>query len=312
MFQPDKGADLNVSQSRTIVPDYELPSAMAVALHTFDTQRTLETLAVEMAHHVGVLLIGPDGPDLHAFANGQPVPERFAVVTAEYESPWLRDHGPIAVRSMDGVHQILPRLNHVKRPKDVVLFESLMATPCEQTSLFLHAGNLVRGPNGIAISTNDLLGLNGLTDMAQLDPSARQLGVNHWVVVDAFSDDASKHTDCMVRFLSPTLCAVVRRSDNAKACQTIDFLMGELQQLIPDLRFLEIQAKATGAHFDSPVNWVQLGQTILLPRFGADDPNCQGAADSVAAEGYVPVFIDCATKGLGGGLHCLTASIYAS
>ena len=295
---------------RVIVPDYLRPDALAVPLFHFDSAETLAAMAEAASAHVGVLLIGPDGPALEAFARETGRPDQFAVLTAEYDSPWLRDRAPVAVREGDTVRQVLPRAEEQERPKDAALFAALLRGTPETVEVQLAGGNLVAGPGGVAVSTLRVLSDNGLSDADELAETARQLGVERWILTDAFPDDISAHTDCMVRFLSERLCAVVRREDRVELGEITDRLIWELTRSVEGLEVMEVPARATGERFDSPVNWVQLGRTVLIPRFGPEDPNCARTAGLLRVAGFDPVEIPCATKGLGGGLHCLTARIF--
>ncbi|MCG6904888.1 MAG: agmatine deiminase family protein [Rhodobacter sp.] len=295
---------------RLVVPDYAPPSALAVPLFHFDTRATLEALARAAAYHVGVILIGPDGPALRDFADKTETPGHFAVLTAEIDSPWLRDHAPVAVVENRRALQVLPRHERADRPRDTALFSNLMSIPTERTELHLAAGNTVRGPNGLAISTLRVLSDNGLDTDQGLRTTGVQMGIHRWLLVPAYDDDLSAHTDCMVRFLSPHLCAMVRRTDRPDTQTPADALAAAIADACPGIRILDIPARAFGESFDSPVNWVQLGRTILLPDYGAPDPNHAPTAGILAAEGFAVVPVASGTSGLGGGLHCLSASIY--
>lgn len=304
LFQPGPGA-------REIVPDYQVPDALCVPLWAFDIRPTLEALAAAAAAHVGVILITPSREDAEAFIAAQPEPGHFGVVLGAYDSPWLRDHAPIAVREAGALHQIRPALPDTGRPNDPALFATILPGAQEVTPHLLAGGNLVAGPGGLAVSTDNVLTENGLDDAAALGPMARQLGIRDWLIVPRFADDISGHTDLMLRFLSPELCALCTRPDAPEAGRTIAALREALAALRPGLGFLELPAVAGAAGFNSPLNWVQFGRTLLVPEFGADDPFARARRERLRAAGFDPVAIPTGTGGLGGALHCLTASIHA-
>lgn len=305
--------DLKASAgSRVVMPDYARPDALAVPLFHFDTRQTLEALARTAARHMGVILVGPDGPDMQSFAQSTGTPDHFGFLTAEIDSPWLRDHAPVAVIADGAALQVLPNHQTQKRRRDQALFSDILAIPSETAPVRLAAGNLVRGPGGLVVSTFRVLTDNGLRDANDLRGVARQMGIARWLLVPAFEDDLSAHTDCMIRFLAPDLCAVIRRTDLPETHAATEALIAALRSHAPRMRIVEVPARKFADHFDSPVNWVQIGRTILLPEFGPDDPNHGPTAALLAAEGFAVEPVPCGTSGLGGGLHCLTASIYAA
>lgn len=299
------------SGGREILPDWALPDALCVPLWAFDIRATLEALGTAAADHVGVILITRDPGLAESFVAAQEVPDHFGIVIGGYDSPWLRDHAPIAVREGDGIVQVRPAMPETGRPNDTDLFATIMPQAREVTPLRLAGGNLIVGLGGLAVSTDNVLAENGCETVDDLAPMARQLGIRDWVIVPRFADDISGHSDLMLRFLGPDLCALCARKDDAVAAEITADLRETLIALRPGLRFVSLPAVAVGESFDSPLNWVQLGDHLLVPDFGVDDPFAEDRAERLRQHGLHTVSIPTETGRLGGALHCLTASVFA-
>ncbi|WP_425098261.1 agmatine deiminase family protein [Tropicibacter sp. S64] len=290
-----------------IVPDYALPDALCVPFSDFTIRETLETLAREAARHVGVILICRDPVAAQAFVARQEAPGHFGIVTGAFDTPWLRDHAPLAVRSQDGLRHIRPARFNSGRVFDAGLFGTVFPKAEQVTPVFVAGGNVVAGPEGLAVSTDAMLRENGLDSPDGLAETARLLGIRDWLILPGFDDDLSRHADCTLRFLSPSLAALCRRRDTAQAAEVSQRIVEALQGR--GLEVLELDAAAGPSGFDSPLNWVQLGDVLLMPDFG--DGQTARRMARLEERGFSCVPIPCGTAGLGGGLHCLTASVFA-
>nr|WP_274705558.1 agmatine deiminase family protein [Salipiger pentaromativorans] len=295
-----------------ILPDYAFPDAICVPWSDFTIRATLEALAGEISRQAGVVLICRDPDAARRFVAGQARPEHFGIVTGGFDSPWLRDHAPVALRAEGRLRYVRPLRHGTPRENDGRLFETVFPAAERITPLNLAAGNLVTGSGGLAVSTDGILEENGLEDPGPLLPMARMLGIHDWLIVPGFPDDLSRHSDCMLRFLGPDLAAICLRDDDPEARRASDACRDGLRKLRPEIRLLDLPAAAGPGGFNSPLNWIQLGQTLLLPDFGVEDPLARTRTARLRAAGFDGLSIPCATSGLGGALHCLTASVFAS
>lgn len=94
------------------------------------------------------------------------------------------------------------------RDADARLFESISARPTHRIPFNLAHGNLVSGPDGLALSTNAVLEENADAGIQALRQSARQLGIHRWIVFPPFNQEPSRHADMHVRFLDEDLAAI--------------------------------------------------------------------------------------------------------
>ncbi|MDU8911800.1 agmatine deiminase family protein [Aestuariicoccus sp. MJ-SS9] len=292
---------------RVILPDDALPDAVCVPHWVFDIRDSLETLAAALSRETGVILIGPDAALAERFIGSCELPDHFGHVTGMFDTPWLRDHAPIPLVEDGALRFVLPRQRADERPHDSALFATILAAAPARSAMHIAAGNLVPGPDGLAVSTADLLVQNGFVHVDQAAPTARQLGIHDWLFLDAFPDDPSGHTDSMLRFLGPDLCAIAWRTDTPAARRICREMAQSLCALRPAMTILKLPVAATRGDFCSPLNWIQVGRVLFLPDFGA----CalEPVTAPLAAAGFDCRPVPCPTRGLGGALHCLTASV---
>lgn len=300
------------TQGRRIVEDYALPDALCVPVWRFDIRDTLERIAHAASSHLGVIVIGPDPEILQDCIARAPRPDHCAMVTGAFDSPWLRDHAPIAVRASEIIEFVRPRRGADHRRNDTVLFETIFRTRGSYTDHVLASGNVIAGPDGLAVSTTAVLADNGLSDPGPLSRDAARLGIRDWVFVPPFPDDISRHSDCMLRFLAPDLCAVLMRLDSAGASDVSYEMVERMKALRPDIKILPLTPIASGGAFDSPINWIQIGRHLLVPDFGLGVGLTGKAAQLLTRHGFEIVPIAAGTSRMGGALRCLTASVFAN
>jgi agmatine/peptidylarginine deiminase len=294
-----------------IVPDYVPPSALMVPYYPSDLLPLFEDLASEASRHIGVILLAQLPAAAQAFVELQPDPERFSIVAAEHDSPWIRDRSPIAIRAREGVRWVLPRLPETDRKRDDELFDLLVAREREPSPIRVAGGNLVAGPRGIAVSSAAVLVENGCS-AEQLKRHAAHLGIRRWILFPPFTDETSGHADIHVRFLRQNLVAVAWNPDNRADQHVSRGLESMLRRTLPRARILRLPVRAEGERYASPLNWVQLGRRLLVPVFTltpAEDRRL--LCRDLEAEGFRVTFIESSSAlDLGGSLHCLTASVF--
>jgi N-dimethylarginine dimethylaminohydrolase len=147
--------------------------------------------------------------------------------------------------------------------------------------------------------------------MQDMKRRARQLGINRWIVFTAFTEEPTRHADLHVRFLSKNLAAVAWSLTSEKDRQLADELINQLKQTLPGIRIIRVPMRSEGSRYASPLNWIQLGTELLVPRYELtqEDDIAQTTA-LLSNEGFNPTYIESPTLDTGGSLHCLTASIY--
>jgi agmatine/peptidylarginine deiminase len=296
-----------------VVPDYEQPAALMVPHFNDQTVRPLlEQIAATASRRVGVILLTPDPPTAQEFIARQKSPERFSVVGARYDSPWIRDRGPIAVREGRLIRWVLPRLpNGERRPLDDALFARISARPATPAALILAQGNLVAGPQGLAISSTRILHENGFSDARELAPFAPTFGIRQWLVFDPFPDEQTQHADVHVRFLRADLMAIAWHPSEPEIQRRARAIERAVRRIAPKVRSLRIPLTREGNRYASLVNWIQLKRDLLMPVYEMTSESCLAeASERLNREGFRVHPIRSPTLDLGGSLHCLTSSIF--
>jgi Fe-S-cluster containining protein len=299
---------------RIAMPDYECPDALMIPHGTDDPGGLLSQCAVTAAQEVGVILLTTAPAEARAFVERQPVPRRYSIVTAEMDTGWIRDRAPFPVTTANGCEWILPRVlaDPDQRPADTVLFEKISARPPAHCPRFLSGGNLVAGPQGLAFSTLQVLAENNCQHVAELHDAARLLGIRRWILFAPFHEELSGHADVHVRCLAPDLFAVAWSRSREDDRMIAEELQAVIETTVPGACCLRIPMRSDGSHYASPVNWVQLGRALLVPRFPMTPQEDVDEIEALlGAQGFQVRFLHSPTQQFGGSLHCLTASIYA-
>jgi len=302
-----------VSRQATIVPDYRRPAALMVPHYECVIRPVLEAIAVFAARTIGVVLLSGDPERTRAFVAAQPRPERFSVVSAPFDSPWIRDRSPVAVRQRGGgLRWAVTRMQEAERPLDDVLFSRISRPRLDKVDLLLAQGNLVAGADGLAISTARVRQDNPHADRATYAAAAEQLGIRRWLVCRVFARDTIGHADVYARFLRPRLLAVAWSESLEPDRAVIADLEARVRRARPGVEILRLPMRSEGGLYASPLNWIQIDRTLLVPRYPlTPEEDVDRIASTLGAAGFRPTFVDSPTADLGGSLHCLTASIYA-
>jgi agmatine/peptidylarginine deiminase len=271
----------------------------------------LEGIATFAARVIGVVLLSRD-PDLtRAFVAAQPHPERFSVVTAPYDTPWLRDRSPFAVRVGNGHRWLVTRLHPMERPLDEVLFTRISRRPLDEVPIVLPQGNVVAGPGGVTITTRRVLDDNRDADEATLKAAMRRLGVRRWIVSRTFAGETTGHADVYARFLHTRLLAVAWSETLAADREVAGELEARVRGALPDIEVLKLPLRSEGPLYASPLNWVHVGRTLLVPRYPLTPPaDVDAIQGALGRRGFRVDFVESPTLEFGGSLHCLTASVY--
>jgi agmatine/peptidylarginine deiminase len=300
--------------ARRVVPDYAIPDAICVPLWGIDVHATLLSIAKVASAEIGVILIAPDPFGASEQVADMSNPKHVAVVAGALDSPWIRDHAPIAVQTEAGIDLVRPRHSIEERPHDAELFSNILPAASATTNAWIASGNLVPGPDGLAVSTFSLLARNEITSEEgvrdTLRADAKRLGIRDWLFVPGFPEDVSQHTDGMVRFLGPELCAVAMHTGEDSR-EVSEILVEQLGQCLPDAEILQIPVSDGPKGFTSPLNWIQLDDHLLVPEFEDAPGLTPEGRSTLKARGFRITFVPSATAGLGGALRCLTATIFS-
>lgn len=191
------------------------------------------------------------------------------------------------------------------------MFSKISARPGRDTSILIAQGNLVAGPDGIAFSTRRVLEENGIDSAGNLKDAATEFGIRHWIVFPPFQRELSGHADVHVRFLAPDLLAVAWNGSDDDDMAVARWIEQGVRSVSPDIHCLRLPMRRDGEHCASPLNWLQFGDSILVPSYPiTPDGDRREITAKLANAGYETAFIESPTLEFGGSLHCLTASVF--
>ncbi|MGI1678113.1 MAG: agmatine deiminase family protein [Cellvibrionaceae bacterium] len=297
--------------ARKIIADYECPAAIMVPHYHCDLTPLLEDIASNASHSIGVILLTSDKSFTESFVATQKFLDRFSIVTAPLDSPWIRDRSPIAIRQGKIIRWCIPRWDYVDRPNDTILFERICASAHPITPIdYMPQGNLVVAKNGLVFTTEDILKKNSLTKKKLLEHNSL-LGIKQWIIFKGFKQEPTGHADIHVRVLKPKLFAVAWNLSSKQDRQRTETLITMISTIEPKAEVIKIPIRSKGKHYASLVNWIQIGRQLLIPRFNltrAED--ITQTRNLLAAHGFKSNFIYSPTLDVQGSLHCLTGSIF--
>lgn len=268
-----------------IVPDYAPPAALMVAYYASDLLPLFEELAREASRHVGVILLSESPAEAQAFVGRQSHPERFSIVAADHDSPWIRDGSPIAIRTRQGIRWVLPRLPEANRKRDDALFDVVVVREREPAPIRIAGGNVVAGSRGLAVSSAAMLVENDCT-AERVRQHAAAL-IRRWLLFPPFRGEMSGHADVHIRFLRPNVVALAWTPDEEVDQHVSGGLEAMLSRALPHARVVRLPVRAQGKRYASPLNWVPLGRQLLVPTFELMPAGDRDAVrDELEAEGF--------------------------
>ena len=271
----------------------------------------LEEMATKISAYCGVILLSGSPLLSEAFVAKQKHPVHFQIVTAAFDSPWLRDRSPFAVAIDTGVDWFVPDCPEMDRPHDDALFAKILAKSSQSLPIKpLSQGNIVVADRGWVFATSDILLESGLGRNA-LDQHNGVLGISRWFVFEGFSQEKTGHADVHIRVLSSRLIAVAWNLSSAEDRSKIKKLIQMIRTYDSEMTILKIPIRSKGSHYASLLNWIQLGDELLLPRYTlTPQKDIHSATKLLEDHGYNVQFIHSPTLEEGGSLHCLSASVF--
>jgi len=297
--------------TKHLIADYELPDAIMVPHYRCDITGLLEDIASRVAKSCGVILLSQDRSFSQAFIQTQQDPQHFSIITANLDTPWIRDRSPIAIKSASGISWCNPTVEDMGRPLDDTLFQRISQKPLKSSPLnYLAQGNLVAASNGLAFSTLAILTKNQIKQ-AQLESIKADLGIHHWLIFSGFRKEITGHADVHIRVLKPNLIAVAWNLSVKADRQSMQPVIDKIQKLRPQIKIIKIPIRSYGKGYASLVNWIQIGKRLLIPRFDLTlQQDIVETTEILTQQGYSCEFIYSPTLDMAGSLHCLTASIF--
>jgi len=278
--------------------------------------------------------------DLNRYAEENRLPGRVVTVPAPANDTWARDHGPITVRTGDGLELLDFRFNAWggKFPweKDDALNRHLAnagvfgSTPLKPVDFVLEGGSIESDGQGTLLTTSECLltpSRNPSLDRTAIEHllsevlgSDRVLWLNHGYLA---GDDTDSHIDTLARFCAPDHICYVTCPDAgdehhsalaamAEELQEFRQANGEPYRLTP-LPWPDPIHDEDGERLPATyANFLIINGAVLLPVYGvAQDDEAISVLQGIFPDREI-VPIDCRPLVYQhGSLHCVTMQIPA-
>ena len=120
------------------------------------------------------------------------------------------------------------------------------------------------------------------------------------------------HVDRQVRFLSTRCAAVAWNESIAEDRERAEAVEAAVNAALPGIAVLRLPMRSAGSAYASPLNWLQFGRRLLIPRYDLTPAgDVERILRTLSDAGFAASFIYSPTLEQGGSLHCLTASVHA-
>jgi agmatine deiminase len=244
--------------------------------------------------------------------------EELHVVTAPIESVWLRDFGPLTLRTRSGKRRILD-FHYFGGENDDVLLSRLSGAlwpgwQLVSIGLELEGGNLLSDGTGRCVTTESALAYNPSLDETQLRRMmASDLGCRDLIILAPLAGEATGHVDMFVTVTGPGE-AIVGSYDAELDPDNADLTDRSARQLERagfHVRRVPMPTNTDGV-FRSYTNALALNDVVLLPIY-PEDPSHDAAALRVFQDAYpgrdvVPIDSSAIIE-LSGAVHCAAMTI---
>lgn len=245
---------------------------------------------------------------------------RVGFVIHELDSMWIRDYGPMLVRTRDGGFRVMDLPYHIDRENDDA-FPSRFALeerlPVTRPPLDMEGGHIQSDGAGRCVVTDDVLARNDLYDYTEDDVRRvlRQFfGCRHLAIVPALFAEETGHVDVFAYVTGPARVIVgsytpaqdlVNSRRLNRAARLLRDAGFEVTRIpMPDNRHRRV--------FRTYTNVLVLNHTVLVPTFRQERRHERRAlrafADAFPGRRIVPIQAD-GVMGLAGALHCTAIAV---
>jgi len=289
------------------IADFIMPQAVVIPHFNSDNTALFEKMIEAVIPYCGVIVLSNDQTFSRQYLSTVSPQEHYTLIQTRYDTPWIRDRSPIALKKHSNIHWVVPTVSKMKRPFDDKLFFRIST---KKTSLSpirgLAHGNLIVASKGIAFSTSEIY------DHTHRPQRYRKtLGIRKWIIFEKFTQESTGHADLYVRVLSPTLIAVAWNLSSAEDRAKIQKLISQIKRFCKQTKILKIPIRSKKEQYASLLNWIQLGTHLIIPVYTLTHPKDKIYTASILDKhGFSTQFIESPTLKEGGSLHCLSASVF--
>jgi agmatine deiminase len=242
-------------------------------------------------------------------------PKELSVVPAKLTGPWIRDYGPLFVRTADGV-EILDLHYAGDPPEDTAPTELATFYPSRSVLTLdfdLDGGNILSDGAGRCVSTYEIVLLNSASERDVREVAREWLGCDDLILVPNLAAEPTGHVDMFVHLSGPgrALVGAYSPAIDEENAQRLDEAAQILRQRGFKVSRVPMPSNEDGI-FRSYVNATVVNGVVLIPVYAEEASNEQAAVEAFE-EAYPQRRLRRIESDLviqrEGAVHCVTATI---
>jgi agmatine deiminase len=245
------------------------------------------------------------------------------ILEVSYDTPWIRDYGPIQLKTWGNAAYWLDFYYATERPNDDSVPQQLaeyMDVQVQHENYYLEGGAIVSNGKGICAITEKSLNeaLDDQTSSEELALFKKLLGCRSLAILPVLTGEITGHADVIAQFLSHDIVAVAVVDQELSEIQAelekaVDSLMTAADAIGQKLRIVRVPIHVEDEYFYSYVNGTRLNNSYLIPSFENVPSETEFMAYNVIRSvipevKLIPVPADHMVE-RGGAVHCITLGL---
>lgn len=308
---------------RVLRGDFEPPDTLVVAYAT-EWIESLEQIVSGAAGEARVLVLAAGKQARTPAFRHMARAAHVDVLTGDFDSPWVRDYGPLQTYELAAGPLWLDFGYAWNRPEDdrvPSMLSSRFEARVESPGFELDGGAVISNGQGLcALTLTSLIDAGfpeGESD--ELEVFLASLGCHATTILPLIPGEPTGHADVVAQFLANDLVMVawLDPDTNGELSRALDAVADRLQTTAEladyPLEVTRIPIHASGETFFSYVNATRLRHRLLVPRFNELPEALERTAYSQLERALpdvslVPIDADVMVR-LGGAVHCVTLGL---